>query len=155
MKNTLSIGELSKRSGVAPSALRFYEERDLIRSERNPSGHRRYSRPVLRRVAFIVFAQRLGLTLQEVATELKKLPSHEVPTAADWAKLSGAWKKRIDQQIAQLEKLRDGLTDCIGCGCLSFKKCRFANPMDRAACYGSGPLVWVSPSKLAVRAPRS
>src|SRR4051812_4318695 len=117
MHDALSIGELSARSGVATSALRFYEERKLIHSERNPSGHRRYPRAVLRRIAFIVFAQRIGLTLQEVSVELTKLPKHHVPTATDWAKLSSTWKRRIDERIVELERLRDGLTGCIGCGC--------------------------------------
>ncbi|HEU4602099.1 MAG TPA: redox-sensitive transcriptional activator SoxR [Steroidobacteraceae bacterium] len=142
MKDALSIGQLSKRSGVAPSALRFYEERGLIHSERSGSGHRRYARAVLRRIAFIVFAQRIGLTLQEVAHELSKLPKNHVPTASDWAKLSGTWKRRIDAKIAELERLRDGLVSCIGCGCLSLKTCRFTNPSDRAAARGSGPAAW-------------
>jgi MerR family transcriptional regulator, redox-sensitive transcriptional activator SoxR len=142
VKDALTIGQLARRSGVAPSALRFYEERGLIQSERNASGHRRYSRAVLRRVAFIVFAQRIGLTLQEVAAELSKLPRHQVPSAVHWAKLSATWKQRIDERIAELERLKSGLVDCIGCGCLSFKKCRFANPMDRAASYGAGPAAW-------------
>jgi MerR family transcriptional regulator, redox-sensitive transcriptional activator SoxR len=142
MKDALTIGDLAKRSGVAPSALRFYEERKLIHSERNVAGHRRYPRAVLRRIAFIVFAQRIGLTLQEVAQELGKLPKHHVPTAADWAKLSSEWKQRIDERIDELQRLRDGLMGCIGCGCLSLKKCRLANPNDRAAAVGAGPAAW-------------
>lgn len=141
--DALTIGQLAKRSGVAPSALRFYEERGLIHSERNAAGHRRYPRAVLRRVAFIVFAQRVGLRLQEVATELRKLPRHGVPTQADWSNLSTAWRRRIDERIAELQRMRTNLDDCIGCGCLSLKKCRFANPDDRASCYGSGPLAWM------------
>jgi MerR family transcriptional regulator, redox-sensitive transcriptional activator SoxR len=140
----LTIGELAARSGVAPSALRFYEERRLIHSERNSAGHRRYPRAVLRRIAFIVFAQRIGLTLQEVAAELARLPKHQVPTPADWAKLSNTWKRRIDERIGELEKLREGLVTCIGCGCLSLKKCRLTNPNDRAAAIGPGPAAWTA-----------
>lgn len=140
---SVTIGELAKRSGVAASALRFYEERGLIQSERSRSGHRRYPRAALRRVAFIVFAQRIGLSLQEVAVELAKLPKHQVPTAADWGKLASAWKRRIDDRISELERLRDGLVSCIGCGCLSLKTCRLANPGDRASACGSGPAAWI------------
>jgi MerR family redox-sensitive transcriptional activator SoxR len=145
MSDTLTIGQLAQRSGVAASALRFYEERRLIHSERTSSGHRRYPRAVLRRVAFIVFAQRIGLSLSEVAEELRKLPRHDVPVAADWARLSGRWQKQIDARIAELQRLRSGITECIGCGCLSMKKCRLANPGDRAARAGAGPRAWVLP----------
>jgi MerR family redox-sensitive transcriptional activator SoxR len=141
-EGTVTIGELAKRSGVAASALRFYEERGLIQSERSQSGHRRYPRAALRRVAFIVFAQRIGLSLQEVALELAKLPKHQVPTAADWGKLASTWKHRIDARITELEQLRDGLVRCIGCGCLSLKSCRLSNPGDRASKHGSGPAAW-------------
>ena len=140
----LTINEVSRRSGVASSALRFYETRGLINSDRNGSGHRRYSRGVLRRIAFIVFAQRIGLTLEEVAAELAKLPANRVPESADWSKLSGTWSGRIDERIAELQRLRAGLTACIGCGCLSLEKCRLANPGDRAARRGSGPVYWIS-----------
>lgn len=142
MHEAFTIGELAKRSGVATSALRFYEERKLIHSERNSAGHRRYPRAALRRIAFIVFAQRIGLTLQEVSEELAKLPKHHVPTAADWGKLSSTWKRRIDEKIVELEQLRDGLTRCIGCGCLSLKTCRLTNPSDRASALGAGPAAW-------------
>ena len=130
MDSVLTIGEVARRSGVASSALRFYEERGLIASVRAGSGHRRYTRSVLRRIAFIVFAQRIGLTLEEIGAELAKLPADRSPTRQDWARLSGAWTKRVDQMIAQLQRLRDGLTQCIGCGCLSIDKCRWANPAD-------------------------
>jgi len=106
----LTIGEVTRRSGVAASALRFYEERGLIASERAGSGHRRYPRAVLRRIAFIVFAQKVGLALDEVAMELEKLPHNRVPERADWAKLSGRWTRRIDERIAELERLKAGLT---------------------------------------------
>jgi MerR family redox-sensitive transcriptional activator SoxR len=144
MSELLTITEVSKRSGVASSALRFYEERGLIVSERIGSGHRRYRKPVLRRIAFIVFAQRVGLTLDEIGEELAKLPDDRVPNKRDWSKLSKSWEARIDEQIAQLERLREGLTGCIGCGCLSLATCKLANPGDRAAELGPGPSKWRS-----------
>ena len=144
MPTELTIGELSSRSGVAASALRFYEERGLIASERAGSGHRRYRRPVLRRIAFIVFAQRVGLTLDEVAGELAKLPADHAPTRRDWSRLSSGWSSRIDARIAELERLKAGLTECIGCGCLSLDRCRLANPEDRAARQGPGPRYWIA-----------
>ena len=106
MEPMLTISDVSRRSGVASSALRFYEERGLIRSERAGSGHRRYPRSALRRIAFIVFAQRIGLSLDEIAAELAKLPSDRIPTRRDWSRLSGQWTRRIDQRIAELERLR-------------------------------------------------
>jgi MerR family redox-sensitive transcriptional activator SoxR len=139
----LTIGEVSRRSGVAASALRFYEERELIRSERAGSGHRRYPRPVLRRIAFIVFAQRIGLSLDEIAEELAKLPPDRAPTRRDWSRLSKGWSTRIDERIEELERLKAGLTECIGCGCLSLDRCRLANPDDRAAARGPGPRYWI------------
>src|SRR5215467_3615503 len=131
MDSVLTIGEVAQRSGVASSALRFYEERGLITSVRAGSGHRRYPRAVLRRIAFIVFAQKIGLGLDEIGVALARLPADRVPARQDWARLSGAWTKRIDQRIAELERLRDGLTRCIGCGCLSIDRCKLANPADR------------------------
>jgi MerR family redox-sensitive transcriptional activator SoxR len=139
----LTIGEVSRRSGVASSALRFYEERGLIASERSGSGHRRYDRSVLRRIAFIVFAQRVGLTLEEIGAELAKLPPGRVPTRRDWSRLSSGWSSRIEERIAELERLRAGLTECIGCGCLSLDRCKLANPDDRAAGLGPGPRYWI------------
>ncbi|AGA27236.1 redox-sensitive transcriptional activator SoxR [Singulisphaera acidiphila] len=147
MTDLLTITEVSRRSGVAASALRFYEERGLIKSERAGSGHRRYPRDVLRRIAFIVFAQRIGMTLEEIGVELTRLPQDRVPEGSDWAELSGAWVGRIDEQIAELHRLRAGLTGCIGCGCLSLDRCEFANPGDRAGRYGSGPRYWVGDSR--------
>jgi MerR family transcriptional regulator, redox-sensitive transcriptional activator SoxR len=143
MSTLLPIGEVARRSGVAASALRFYEERGLIQSERAGSGHRRYPRPVLRRIAFIVFAQRIGLTLEEIGQELAKLPPDRAPTRADWSRLSAGWSSRIDERIAELERLKAGLTECIGCGCLSLDRCRLANPDDRAGRQGPGPRYWV------------
>jgi MerR family redox-sensitive transcriptional activator SoxR len=143
MADLLTIGEVSRRSGVASSALRFYEERELISSERAGSGHRRYPRPVLRRIAFIVFAQRVGLTLEEIGDELAKLPENRAPTRRDWSRLSRRWSGRIDERIAELERLKLGLTECIGCGCLSLERCKLANPQDRAASHGPGPRYWI------------
>ena len=143
MSNLLTIGEVARRSGVASSALRFYEQRGLITSERAGSGHRRYPRPVLRRVAFIVFAQRIGLSLEEIGVELARLPPHHAPTRNDWSRLSTTWTSRIDERIAELERLKLGLTECIGCGCLSLDRCQLANPGDRAARLGPGPRYWI------------
>ncbi len=143
MDTVISISEAARRSGVASSALRFYEERGLIQSERAGSGHRRYPRAVLRRIAFIVFAQRVGLTLDEIGRELERLPPHGVPTRRDWARLSRGWATRIDERIAELERLKAGLTECIGCGCLSLDRCRLANPGDRVARQGPGPRFWL------------
>src|SRR5499426_3775212 len=112
MNEAMTIGEVAKRSGVATSALRYYEDQGLIHSERTDSGHRRYPRAVIRRVAFIVFAQKIGLSLEEVRQELSKLPRNRVPERADWAKLSAAWKTRIRERIAELERLESGLTGC-------------------------------------------
>jgi MerR family redox-sensitive transcriptional activator SoxR len=146
MAELLTIGETARRSGVAASALRFYEDRGLIASERAGSGHRRYPRPVLRRIAFIVFAQRVGLSLEEIGAELEKLPSQGAPRRRDWGRLSAGWSARIDERIAELERLKDGLTECIGCGCLSLDRCKLANPGDRAARLGAGPRYWVGDS---------
>jgi MerR family redox-sensitive transcriptional activator SoxR len=143
VSDVLTIGEVARRSGVAASALRFYEERGLIASERAGSGHRRYRRPVLRRIAFIVFAQRIGLSLEEIAAELAKLPGDRAPGRRDWSRLSSTWTARIDDRIAELERLKQGLTECIGCGCLSLDRCRLANPEDRAGARGPGPRYWI------------
>ena len=143
MKELLTITEVSRRSGVAASALRYYEERGLIESERAGSGHRRYRRPVLRRIAFIVFAQRVGLTLDEIGIELAKLPPDRAPNRRDWSRLSKGWSARIDERIAELQRLRAGLTECIGCGCLSLERCKLSNPDDRAARFGAGPRYWI------------
>ena len=138
MAERLTIGQVAARTGVATSALRFYEERGLISSERNGGGHRRYARPVIRRVAFILFAQRVGLTLEQIGEELAQLPASRTPRREDWERLSAAWRVRVDEQIAQLERLRDSLTDCIGCGCLSLDRCALVNPDDRLGREGPG-----------------
>ncbi|HVL77152.1 MAG TPA: redox-sensitive transcriptional activator SoxR [Noviherbaspirillum sp.] len=142
MNTLMTISEVARRSGVPASALRFYEQRGLIESERAGSGHRRYPRAVLRRLAFIVFAQRIGLSLDEIGTELGKLPGNATPRSEDWAALSGTWAARIEQRIEELERLKSGLTECIGCGCLSLDHCRLVNPEDRAARFGPGPVRW-------------
>lgn len=143
MEDLLTIGEVARRSGVAPSALRFYEERGLVTASRAGSGHRRFRRAVLRRIAFIVFAQRVGLTLDEIASELAKLPADQTPSRRDWSRLTTKWTTLIDDRIAELERLRRGLTECIGCGCLSLDRCRLANPGDRAGANGPGPRYWI------------
>ena len=144
MAALITISEVARRSGVAASALRFYEEKGLIQSERSGSGHRRYPQAVLRRVAFIVFAQRVGFSLDQVAAELAKLPTNRVPEGSDWAQLAGPWASRIDERIAELQRLRAGLAGCIGCGCLSLAKCHLANPGDVAKGFGPGPRYWIS-----------
>jgi MerR family redox-sensitive transcriptional activator SoxR len=143
MDAAMTIGEVATRSGVATSALRFYEDQGLIRSERTDAGHRRYPRAVIRRVAFIVFAQKIGLSLDEIRSELDKLPHNRVPDRDDWSKLSAGWARRIRARIAELERLERGLTECIGCGCLSLDRCKFANPGDRVARRGAGPRYWM------------
>ena len=143
MTELLTIGEVARRSGVAASALRFYEERGMIASERADGGQRRFPRHVLRRIAFIVFAQRIGLSLDEIGVELAKLPPNRAPAGRDWQRLSAAWTSRIDERIAELERLRAGLTQCIGCGCLSLDRCHLSNPGDRAARSGPGARYWI------------
>ncbi|HUY61346.1 MAG TPA: redox-sensitive transcriptional activator SoxR [Candidatus Dormibacteraeota bacterium] len=138
-ERSVLIGELAARSGVAPSALRFYESRGLLQSERSPAGQRRYALATLRRVAFIRTAQRVGLTLREIEEALAALPDGRTPTRADWTRLSRSWRQRLEERITLLERLRDDLDGCIGCGCLSLRRCRVWNPMDAAAARGPGP----------------
>jgi len=135
MKTTdrLTVGEVSRRSGYAASALRFYESIGLVSAERTAGGRRTFERAVLRRLAFIRAATNVGLTLDEVRDELERLPANRTPTKADWQRISAHWRGRLDEQIAALEKLRDGLESCIGCGCLSMRRCQFSNPADIAA----------------------
>lgn len=134
----LTIGQLAARSGLAASALRFYEEEGLIRSTRTAGGARRYPRATLRRVAFVRAAQQLGLSLAEIRQALAELPGERTPTRADWARLSRGFRRLLDQRIEELESLRDGLTECIGCGCLSLRRCRLYNPDDCLAAEGQG-----------------
>ena len=143
MSGVMTITDVARRSGVASSALRFYESRGLITSERTGSGHRRFPRAVLRRIAFIVFAQKIGLSLDEIAVQLSKLPHNRVPERADWAKLSASWTERVDERIAELQRLRAGLTQCIGCGCLTLQQCQLANPSDAVGRAGPGPRFWI------------
>ncbi len=135
----LTIGELATRAGVATSALRFYETKDLIRSERTDGNQRRYPRATLRRVALIRAGQEVGLSLAELADALDALPHNKTPTKTDWERLSRSWRARLDAQINELLALRDELTDCIGCGCLSLTSCAIFNPQDAASDLGSGP----------------
>ncbi|MCQ4082461.1 redox-sensitive transcriptional activator SoxR [Streptomyces sp. RB6PN25] len=137
-RDRLTIGELATRSGLAPSALRYYEELGLIHAERTAGGQRRYPRATLRRVAFIRAAQQVGLSLEEARAALSELPAERTPNATEWARVARSWQHRIDQQIADLERLRARLTGCIGCGCLSLTKCRLYNPEDAAASHGTG-----------------
>ena len=136
--NSLSIGDLARRAGVAASALRFYEAEGLIAGGRSAAGRRQYPRHVLRRVAFIRAAQAVGLGLAEIRTALASLPDGRTPTKADWQRLGGAWQPVLDARIAALTRLRDQLASCIGCGCLSLKACALYNPQDQAARRGSG-----------------
>jgi MerR family transcriptional regulator, redox-sensitive transcriptional activator SoxR len=137
----LTIGDLAARSGIATSAIRYYEERGLIRSRRTTGNQRRYERSMLRRLAFIRTAQRVGLSLEEIEQALATLPSNRTPTRADWSRLSRSWRPRLEFQIAQLERLRDTLDSCIGCGCLSLKRCNLSNPGDVLADRGPGAVL--------------
>ncbi|NYI03176.1 redox-sensitive transcriptional activator SoxR [Allostreptomyces psammosilenae] len=134
----LSIGEVAHRSGVARSALRYYEEQGLIRAERTSGGTRRYRRSVLRRLAFVKAAQRIGLSLEEVRDELAALPPDRSPTGEDWDRVVAAWQARIDERIDGLRRMREALAGCVGCGCLSLTKCGVYNPGDVAAEEGAG-----------------
>ena len=138
----LSVGEVARRSGVAVSALHFYERKGLIRSLRTAGNQRRFGREVLRRLAVIRVAQRVGLPLEAVANAFAALPENKTPTRAEWAKMSALWRGELDQRIEELLLLRDQLTDCIGCGCLSLKRCRLANPGDALAEHGDGAQRW-------------
>ncbi len=134
----LTIGEVAARSGFATSALRYYEQQGLITASRTPGSQRRFGRDVLRRLAFLRAARTIGLTLEEVRQALDSLPSQRSPSRVDWARLSRSWRSRLDQQISDLESLRDGLDSCIGCGCLSLSRCALSNPGDIAAAAGPG-----------------
>ena len=137
--DALSIGDVAERTGVTVSALRFYEAEGLITSTRSAGGQRRFAREVLRRIAFVRIAQQVGLSLDDIAAALATLPGERTPTVADWARLSGAWRAALDERIRLLELVRDDLTSCIGCGCLSLDTCRLYNPEDRARVLGQGP----------------
>ncbi|MCZ7415016.1 MULTISPECIES: redox-sensitive transcriptional activator SoxR [unclassified Streptomyces] len=135
----LSVGEVAARSGVATSALRFYERNGLIHSRRTSGNQRRYTRDTLRRVAFIRASQRVGISLERIRAALDLLPESRTPGRADWARVSECWRSDLDQRIKQLQELRDDLDDCIGCGCLTLDRCGLVNPKDVAAEAGPGP----------------
>lgn len=140
----LSIGEVAKRSGTTVPTLHFYESKGLIHSNRSEGNQRRYGRDVLRRIAFIRVAQRVGISLSDIGFALDSLPKNQTPVRADWERLSRSWQDQLDVRIAQLQKLRDTLDDCIGCGCLSIDRCKLRNPLDRCAQIGSGPRhLWI------------
>jgi MerR family redox-sensitive transcriptional activator SoxR len=139
IETTLSIGEVAKRTGSAVSAIRYYEDEGLIRAERNSAGQRRFLRSEIRRVSFILIAQELGFSLNEIRIQLDRLPDKRTPTKRDWGKMSTHFRGVLDQRITQLEELRDKLDGCIGCGCLSLDACRLYNKDDRAAQNGDGP----------------
>jgi MerR family transcriptional regulator, redox-sensitive transcriptional activator SoxR len=145
MDDELSIGAVAERAGVAPSALRFYEAEGLVTATRADSGHRRFHRDVLRRIAFIRVAQQVGLSLDEIRSALATLPDARTPNKRDWERLADGWRPRIDEQIAQLERMRDRLTGCIGCGCLSLQACKMLNAGDEAAARGPGPRYVIDP----------
>jgi len=142
---TLAIGDFAARSGVAPSALRYYEREGLISSTRTTGNQRRYERSELRRVAFIKIAQQVGVSLEEIRDALAELPENRTPTKADWARLSAHWHARLAERITLLERLRDQLTGCIGCGCLSLQRCKLINPADRLAARGPGAQMITNP----------
>jgi MerR family redox-sensitive transcriptional activator SoxR len=135
----LTVGQLAARSGVAVSALRFYERRKLISSRRTSGNQRRYRRETLRRVALIRIAQRVGIPLAEVSAALAELPDGRTPSRHDWERLARRWQAELDTRIRHLQQLRDDFTDCVGCGCLSIDRCRLANPFDQLARQGQGP----------------
>jgi MerR family redox-sensitive transcriptional activator SoxR len=146
MSSLLSVGEVAERTGVASSALRFYEREGLIDSTRSEGGQRRFARGTLRRVSFIRAAQHLGLSLEEIREALESLPKARTPTAADWRRLSRSWRPRLDARIEELERLRDRLDACIGCGCLSLGACQLSNPGDVAGSLGPGPRWLLGPT---------
>jgi len=137
----LSVGQVAKRCGVKVSTLHFYEDKGLIHSTRNAGNQRRYRKDVLRRVSLIKAAQKMGITLEEVRQALEKLPDNRTPNQKDWQKLASAWKKELNARIAYLEKMRDYMTGCIGCGCLSMTRCPIYNADDKLAAQGSGPVI--------------
>jgi MerR family redox-sensitive transcriptional activator SoxR len=149
----LTVGELAARSGVAVSALHYYESRGLVQAQRSAGNQRRYARAALRRVAFIRAAQQLGIGLAEIAAALERLPQQRTPNKADWARLSAGWRAQLDARIADLVALRDRLDGCIGCGCLSLRACALYNPQDACSLRGSGAQRWGAGDGLAPTAP--
>ncbi|MGC4772003.1 redox-sensitive transcriptional activator SoxR [Micromonospora sp. DT44] len=146
MQDALTIGELSVRSGVAPSALRYYERLGLIRADRTGGNQRRYARAELRRVAFIRISQQVGVSLDEIREALESLPDNRTPSPQDWEHLSASWRGRLDEKIRLLTKLRDDLDGCIGCGCLSMQRCTLYNPGDTLAAQGPGARLMLPPA---------
>ncbi|MGI3169230.1 redox-sensitive transcriptional activator SoxR [Pseudooceanicola sp. C21-150M6] len=135
----IQIGHLAERTGLAVSAIRFYEDQGLVSPDRGPGGQRQFQKADIRRLSFVMIAQKLGFSIAEIRDQLSTLPKGRTPTAADWRRLSTLYRSDLNQRIAALERLRDDLDGCIGCGCLSLDKCRLYNPGDRAARKGSGP----------------
>jgi MerR family transcriptional regulator, redox-sensitive transcriptional activator SoxR len=155
-RDVLTVSEVARRSGFAASALRYYESEGLIEAARSGGGQRRYERAVLRRLAFIRAASNVGLTLEEIRTELERLPHGRTPTRADWQEITRHWRERLDQQILALQQLRDGLDSCIGCGCLSLDRCAISNPRDIAASSAEAPgAVYLSRVLRRHRTPRA
>lgn len=138
-KQGLSIGDVAHRTGLSVSAIRFYESRGLVKPDRRPSGQREFARADIRRLSFILIAQQMGLTIEEIGEVLADLPDRRTPTKADWTRISQRFRKRLDDHIAMVERLRDRLDGCIGCGCLSLKTCQLYNPGDKARAAGPGP----------------
>lgn len=145
MDDWLTVTQVAERSGFAASALRYYEAEGLLEADRTPGGRRRYTRDVLRRLAFIAAAKHVGLSLDEIRAALDLLPSGRTPTKADWTRISRSWRSRLDAEIEALESLRDGLDGCIGCGCLSLARCRISNPQDTMATRGPGAVFLPAP----------
>ena len=139
MKQGLTIGDVARRTGLSVSAIRFYESRGLVKPDRTPGGQRQFERADIRRLSFILIAQRMGFSLEEIRAQLKQLPLERTPTKRDWEKISRGFRARLDARIGMLERLRDRLDGCIGCGCLSLEACKLYNPDDRAGRTGTGP----------------
>ena len=139
MKSGLTIGDIARRTGLSVSAIRFYESRGLVKPDRTPGGQREFARADIRRLSFIQIAQQMGLTIEEIGEVLSELPDGRTPTKGDWTRISQKFRKRLDDHIAMVERLRDKLDGCIGCGCLSLKRCKLYNPDDRARAAGPGP----------------
>lgn len=137
--DSIAIGQLARRTGLSVSAIHFYEVKGLVKPERNSGGQRRFRRSDIRRLSFVMAAQQLGFTIQQISQHLHRLPDQRTPTKADWARISRSFRKELDRKIEDLHRLRDQLDGCIGCGCLSLQKCKLYNPGDRAARLGAGP----------------
>lgn len=139
LATTISIGQLAKRTGLAVSAIRYYEEQNLVAPERNAGGQRRYLRSDIRRLSFVLIAQQFGFSLDQIRHEMERLPKSRTPNKKDWDRIAQVFGKTLDQKIEALQQLRSKLDGCIGCGCLSLQACKLYNPQDRAARFGAGP----------------